>query len=176
MLKVNAFNIQKTLIFHIGVEGENNMKKLAIAGASAVIAALPVVGVFAASDQASFTDHLTVIVNGGCTLETSATQSAGTYADRTLSKTIAAGTVGELTGTMDGQTPVEGATITVTCNGTDATKSWAVTVTPPASGLLTSSSSSIAPGAQVSGATSGWFRQLVKLCCCSYIRVIVPQR
>lgn len=131
------------------------MKKIIIAGASAVLAAMPVVGAFAAADQASFTDHLTVSVDGGCTLETSGTQTSGTYADRTLSATIEAGTAEEITG-QEAQTPVEGATITVTCNGADATKSWTVTVTPPTDGKLVSGTDYILPGDTFDGATSAW--------------------
>ena len=50
------------------------MKKLAIAGASAVLAAMPVVGVFAATGV-STTDTLTVTVPAGCTVNGTA-QSA----------------------------------------------------------------------------------------------------
>ena len=131
------------------------MKKLAIAGASLALAAMPVVGVFAA-DQSSFVDHLQVTVAGGCTIETSATTGDGTYADRSFSATIPAGTVGYLN---DESGTHSGATLTVSCNGADATKAWTVTVTPPASGTLkgtTDNTKTIAPGEATSGATSGW--------------------
>lgn len=44
------------------------MKKLAILGASATLAALPVMGVFAAVDPVSQTDTITITVNDSCEL------------------------------------------------------------------------------------------------------------
>ena len=52
------------------------MKKIAIAGASAVLAALPVVGVFAA-DPAALTDRINITVSETCTFERSSGE--GTY-------------------------------------------------------------------------------------------------
>ena len=140
------------------------MKKSLIAGAGVsalAFAALPFAGVFAtAADPTptSFTDSLSVTVQGGCTIETSATQGNGTYQNRSFSNTIATGTVGYLNDS-DGQGTTTGATMTVSCNGADNTKAWTVTVTPPTSGTLkgtTDSTKTIAPGNQTSGADSGW--------------------
>ena len=134
------------------------MKKSLIAGAGVsalAFAALPFAGVLAASPT-SFTDHLSVVVEGGCTIETSATGTDGSYQDRNLGATIPAGTWAILN---DGaQTPTQGATMTVSCNGTDATKNWQVTITPPTSGNLTATGTSdfIAPGLAESGSSSVW--------------------
>ena len=49
------------------------MKKLAIAGASAVLAAMPVVGVFAASTGGPFTDTIDVTIDNACTFSRGAT-------------------------------------------------------------------------------------------------------
>ncbi len=134
-------------------------KSLIVTGvASLAFAAMPIVGAFAAANQSSFTDHLSVTVEGGCTIETSGTQTDGTYQDRSFSNTIPAGTVGYLNDS-DGQGTTTGDTLTVSCNGVDATKAWTVTVTPPTSGTLkgsTDNTKTIAPGAYTSGATSGW--------------------
>ena len=52
------------------------MKKLAILGASAVLAALPVVGVFAASDVTSVEDTINVTVDASCTLGIAGTHTS----------------------------------------------------------------------------------------------------
>lgn len=135
------------------------MKKSLVAtgAASLALAAMPVVGVFAATPL-SFTDNITVTVEGACSLETSATGTDGSYADRTLTKTIASGTYEEFgnndTGTAD-------ATITVSCNTT--TGSWTVTAdgsddggTPTATAQLVDGTNHIDAGTATSGATSAW--------------------
>lgn len=129
------------------------MKKLAIAGASAVLAALPVVGAFAATNT-SFTDTLTVGVAGGCTLEkTGGTAGDYTTNDRTFSANIAAGNVGYLNAT-DGQTPPSGSHITVSCNSSTAATAYTVSVA--VDGLTDTTAGTIAGGDATSGATSAW--------------------
>ena len=132
------------------------MKKLAIAGASAVLAALPVVGVFAATSS-SFTDTLTVTVPGGCTLEDNSAVTPGTYADRTFTAEIEAGTVGYLNDNGSGTST--GTTMKIACN--QSTGTWTVTAeasTGALAGSGTAAGQSIAPGAGdvTSGNTSGW--------------------
>ncbi len=154
MLKVNAFNIQKTLIFHIGVEGENNMKKLAIAGASVALAALPVVGVFAAT-SGQFTDTLRVTIESGCTLENSTQASAGDYSvsDREFSATIGAGTVGYLNADNTGAATTTEGTVSIACNTNAQADTYTVAV---AIDGLTYSGTTIAGGNYDNGDTSGW--------------------
>lgn len=124
------------------------MKKLAIAGASAVLAALPVVGVFAATGPQSFTDTLNVVINEACTLE-NGDNEAGTYVDRTFSATIPAGTAAELSQTSPTVTANTG--ITVTCN--TANSAWHIT----ASGVdITDGSHPFSRGTATSGTTSQW--------------------
>ena len=129
------------------------MKKLAIASASLALAAVPVAGVFADATGPSFTDHLTVGVQGGCTLEIDK-DNPGTYSDRTFSNTIATGTVGYLNATND-TTAGNGAQHTVQCNSETGT--WTVSVSVNnADGKLMSGSDFIAPGTTFSGDTSAW--------------------
>ncbi|MBR2795856.1 hypothetical protein IKE13_02305 [Candidatus Saccharibacteria bacterium] len=130
------------------------MKKLVIAGASVALAAMPVLGAFAATSS-SFTDTLTVGVAGGCTLENSNQSSAGDYSvsDRTFTTDIATGTVGYLNADATGVASTTAGTVTVSCNTQDSSKTWQVSlnVTDLADGA-----NSITGGAQTSGATSGW--------------------
>ena len=136
------------------------MKKslIATAGVAAFAVAAVPAAVFAADPTpTSFTDSLSVTIQGGCTIETAGTSGSGTYQNRSFSKTIATGTVDYLND--DGTGQLSGDQLTVTCNGADASKAWTVTVTPPTSGTLkgtTDSSKTIAPGADTEGATSGW--------------------
>lgn len=67
------------------------MKKLAIASASLALAAMPVVGVFAAT-EGSFTDNITVTVAGGCTIGEAEGADEGDPTDRYFSKSIVNGT------------------------------------------------------------------------------------
>lgn len=134
-------------------EEKNNMKKLAIASASLALAAVPVAGVFADATGPSFTDHLTVGVEGGCTLEVDPS-NPGTYADRSFSTTIDTGTIGYLNATSD-STAGSGATHTVQCNST--TGNWTVSVAVNNDdGKLMSGTDFIAPGTTFSGDTSAW--------------------
>ena len=142
------------------------MKKSLIAtgAASLALAAMPVVGVFAATPL-SFTDNITVTVEGACSLETSATQTAGSYEDRTLAATIATGTYDEF-GNSDGDSQAEpavpaDATITISCNTTSG--SWTVTADGSDDGDATTPTAQLVDGANhintgtaTSGATSAW--------------------
>ena len=127
------------------------MKKIAIVGASAVLAALPVVGVFAAT-EGSFTDNITVTVAGGCTLEVDG-GTAGTYADRTFSATITNGTSEVLTGVES--TSTDAAAMKVTCN-TSSASNWTITGTASNGGQLTSGNNHIDAGTYDSGDVSAW--------------------
>ena len=133
------------------------MKKLAIVGASAVLAAMPVVGAFAAT-EGSFKDSITVTVEGGCTLEVSG-GTAGDYssADRTFSATILAGTTEVLTGVES--TSTAATAMEVTCNVPTPGQAWAITATADNNGTLvgTQSSSNVIPsGTATSGTTSSF--------------------
>ena len=123
------------------------MKKLAIASASVALAAMPVVGVFAATGSTEFTDNLQVIVNSGCTLENGG-NTDGTYVDRSFSKNIAVGNYAVL----EGSAATDTAAITIKCNTTSGT----VTVTSSGDTTLTSGSDTIAAGAATSGSASNW--------------------
>ena len=129
------------------------MKKIAIVGASAVLAALPVVGVFAADPTStSFTDNLSVTVDNGCTLENDETAD-GAYVDRSFSKNISVGNYAVL----EGSQTTDSSDITIKCNTTSGT----VTVSYAAANSAklvgtTSSSNEIAAGAVTSGSNSGW--------------------
>ncbi len=129
------------------------MKKLAIAGASAVLAAMPVVGVFAASGN-SFTDSLEVNVIGGCTLEEDG-GTAGDYShnDREFSAVnVTPGSTVYLNAT-DATTGPSGGHVTISCNTSDSSKVWTVDVAVTG---LTSGANTIGGSAATSGATSGW--------------------
>ena len=133
------------------------MKKsiIAASAASLAVAALPVVGVFAATPN-SFTDTLTVTVQGGCTLENSTATAVGVYDnnDRDFSATISAGTVGYLNASSDGATPgTSEGSISVKCNDTSAGKTWTVSADVT---NLTDGTNTIAGGIATSGATSAW--------------------
>ena len=130
------------------------MKKLAIASASVALAAMPVVGTFAATST-QFQDTLTVGVEGGCTIEESATgTTAGTYKDRAFEATIPVGTEKELTVKAD--SPYSGG-FSVSCNTT--TGSWTVSVAATNDGDLKDGDNAISPlaaDATMGGATSSW--------------------
>ena len=110
------------------------MKKLAIAGASAVLAAMPVVGVFAAT-EGSFTDNITVTVAGGCTLEISGATPGDSYADRTFSASIVNGTTEELTGVEGQSSTTPASAMAVTCN-TATASAWHIVATAANGGAL----------------------------------------
>ena len=112
------------------------MKKLAIAGASVALAAMPIVGVFA--DNVTTTeDTLTLTVEQGCNIINEATSRTD--------KTAAFGTVTPGLTKEDGTSP-----ITITCNG-----GWKVT--PSISSALSNGTATIASGAAaLDGTVSEW--------------------
>lgn len=113
------------------------MKKLAIAGASAVLAAMPVVGVFAAT-EVSTTDTLTVTVPTGCTVNDTA---------RTT-KTAAFGPVAP----GDNGTAQSTSAMSISCNA-----AWSVT--PMSEGLKATDKTTITSPENAKGS---WFKvQLV---------------
>ena len=117
------------------------MKKLAIAGASLALAAMPVAGVFAAT-AGSFTDNLTVTIEGGCSIQEktgTGGSAAGTHSDRTFSANIVAGSAEIMTG-VEATTP-EGTNTPATpmeivCNTTDTSTTWTLTGTASNGGAL----------------------------------------
>ena len=106
------------------------MKKLAIASASLALAAMPVVGVFAAT-EGSFKDEITVTVAGGCTIEVNG-GTAGQYSNRTFSASIANGTAEVMNGEETGD---DAPAMKVTCNTTSATP-WRILATADNGGAL----------------------------------------
>lgn len=92
------------------------MKKLAIAGASLVLAAMPVLGVFAADDK-EVVDTITVTVNATCSFDNGQSSSA---ADTAYTATVANG--------AEAAFNASGAhKFNVTCNNNDG---YQVTATP----------------------------------------------
>lgn len=102
------------------------MKKLAIAGASVALAAMPVVGVFA--DTATYTniaDKIQLTVSETCVME----------ADSALTEQIATGSIKGTAVTLGGSpavagtefTAVNGTQMTITCN---AQSGWQLSATP----------------------------------------------
>lgn len=135
------------------------MKKslIAASAASLAVAAMPVVGVFAATSN-SFTDTLTVTVPAGCTLEdATAGVDPGTYADRAFSAEIPAGTFKELGNGFNSET---GKTMKIACNVDNG--AWTVTATASNGalagtvGAALTENASIAPGLATDGDTSAW--------------------
>ena len=111
------------------------MKKLAIAGASVALAAMPVVGVFAVTT----TDTLTLTVPAGCNI-TSRTNTVAAF------NSVAPGNT--QTASTD--------SITVTCNA-----AWQLTPSVSAGNELKKDASNvISSSASLSGATSAWALQL----------------
>lgn len=161
LLCVFIFNTKYKLI-PLNTEEKNNMKKLAIAGASLAFAALPVAGVFAEANSQSFTDNITVTVDSGCTMETSATSGTGSYADRTFTESVVAGQKIEFGNSNE--TGAEDATFTVSCNTTDSSKTWSVKATASTDGasentkaaLKHGTSDYIKGGTATSGNVSSW--------------------
>lgn len=138
------------------------MKKLAIAGASLALAAMPVVGVFAEANQGSFTDNISVKIDGGCTLENAADGATpGSYADRTFSATIVAGTNEVLSGVEGTDSTVAANPMKVSCN--TSTGSWEIKATAAHGGALlreggseTTPADLIPSGTAISGGTSSF--------------------
>ena len=131
------------------------MKKsiIAASAASLAVAALPVVGVFAATST-QFTDTLTVGVEGGCTMEDTS-GSTGTYKNREFEGTITAGTSDELTAQTGTDLYTGG--FTINCNTT--TGNFKVTVGATNDGDLKDGNNAISPlaaNATMGGNTSSW--------------------
>ncbi len=132
-------------------------KSIIAAGATAaVLAAMPIVGVFA-TESDSFTDTLTVSIQDGCTFEkTGGTTGDYSQNDRTFTATnVTPGNIIYLNAT-DATTGPTGSHVTVTCNtGGDANKYLVVGLDVEGfSG--TTAGNTIAGNDYVSGATSGW--------------------
>ena len=116
------------------------MKKLAIAGASAIVAALPVVGVFAAS-QTSVVDTVQLTVTKTCAMDADA-----------AAKTINLGSA--VAGSE--YTEKNGSVLTVTCNGTAG---WEISAT--ATSLAGGAGTTAIPfGAYPNTAVSKWSAKL----------------
>ena len=112
------------------------MKKLAIASASLALAAMPVVGVFAA-DDGSFTDSIQVTVAGGCTMGEEASGGGTTATDRTFTGSITNGTASTLTGSGAVVAPA----LEIVCNTGTAT-AFHINANPANNGSLVDSSTS----------------------------------
>ena len=119
------------------------MKKLAIAGASAVIAALPVVGVFAATGT-TVTDTVQVTIDSACTI-------TSTNASNTYSATITNGQLKSDFGSTN---------MSVSCNDAGG---WHITAVGTGADATNknymnagSAGTDIATGTATSGATSNW--------------------
>ena len=136
------------------------MKKIVIAGASLALAAMPVVGAFAATSQ-SIVDQVQITIQSACSMRTGGSAQSPTVAGASLSKSVAGGTlVGDTGSTWDG-TP---STFTVTCNDTGGWKITAMGVASSAADATAqtvmkasnASSTDIATGLATSGTTSNW--------------------
>lgn len=153
------------------------MKKLAIAGASAVIAALPVVGVFAATS--TVTDEIEITIAKECAITTTATQADqgigdGTKTTQKYSANAQPGELKYLAGAENtGATGTAGSTVNVVCNDTDTsgtTLNWTLSAQGgdfsgnegafvPSTVLAAqhlASTNDIPTGDAVSGADSAW--------------------
>ena len=136
------------------------MKKTLIAGASLALAAMPVVGVFAATTQ-TITDQVQITVSPVCSMRTGGDAGSPTTAGASLSKTVSGGTLVGDTGETWSGTP---STFTVTCNDTGG---WKITAQGVASAqseataqtvlkAANNTSTDIATGTATSGETSNW--------------------
>ncbi|MBQ3263781.1 hypothetical protein IJH06_01580 [Candidatus Saccharibacteria bacterium] len=134
------------------------MKKAIIAaGASAVLAAMPIVGVFAADGTLSQTDIVKVTIDSACSLATSGsevTPEASTY-----TATIANGGHNE---------NIAGSTFTITCNDTGGWQLNAIgagTATNDVTKMDASTnvdSDDIATGTTLDGSVSNWAFKIAK--------------
>ena len=119
------------------------MKKLAIAGASVALAAMPVVSTFAATGT-TVTDTVQVTIDPACTI--TSTQAANTY-----SETMTNGQLKSDFGSTTMSISCNDATgwhVTAVGSGADATDKTAMNAT--------GSGKDIATGTATSGATSNW--------------------
>ena len=119
------------------------MKKLAIIGASAALATLPVVGVFAAEDVKTATDNISVEVAETCTFE-----SASPTLTKDVTFNLSAGEKKE---------DEAGSTFKINCNDAGG---WELKAKGGSGTTLTGSGagtgSPIATGSTLSGGTSAW--------------------
>lgn len=140
------------------------MKKLAIAGASVALAAMPATGVFAAAIN-TMTDNLSITVPASCSITNGNTNVNGPVANvvNNYAKTVNNGQYTTIGANDHEQGESPDNTVEITCNaqtGTDA--GWRLTaIGAGASGHITElydgSANSIASGThQESGATSNW--------------------
>lgn len=124
MLKVNTFNAKYKLILQYAEERKNMKKSIIAAGAaSAVLAAMPVLGVFA--DTMTITDTIQVTVSSSCTMAT-ADGSSTTVAGATYT---GSGAPGDLVTVATG-TGVDPTSIDIQCNANNG-----YTLTPTFSAL-----------------------------------------
>lgn len=131
------------------------MKKsiIAASAASLAVAAMPVVGVFAAT-QSNFTDTLNLTVEGGCTFKSSV---LGDYS-RAFAATVAAGQEADFTmntgePTMSVVCNTETGNYTVQAIGGTSVEAGATGVTVLSNGTA---ADNIATGTTFSGDTSAW--------------------
>ncbi len=120
------------------------MKKITIAGTSAVLAALPTIGVFAATGT-TVTDTVQVTINESCLITaTSLTPSAYTATITNGSK----------------NSNIEGTSMSISCNDAAGWKLTAVGAGADSGGVTkmkpSGSGTAIATGTATSGATSNW--------------------
>ena len=118
------------------------MKKLAIVGASALLAALPVVGVFAA-DTTTVTDSVTITIDETCTLGTD-------LSGATVNKTMTNGSKEE---------SLEGSKFSISCNDAGGWKLEAVGASEGTSKTAmkgAKGTNSIPTGTSIDGSTSAW--------------------
>ena len=154
------------------------MKKLAILGASAALAAMPVVGVFAAATPAGdLTDTLNVVIEPGCTIvnSNSTTGGDGTNPHLTNSYTVTMRN-GELRTDIGGSADQTSATtadnvISVSCNSsanTNGETGWKFTAVGAGTESHTTelynanATDQIVTGTATSGATSNWAFKVAK--------------
>ena len=119
------------------------MKKLVTLGASAIVAALPVAGVFAATGT-TVTDTVQVTINSACTIESS--QAANTYS-ATMTNGQLKSNFGSTTMSISCN-DAAGWHVTAVGSGADATNKTAMNAT--------GAGTDIATGTATSGATSNW--------------------
>lgn len=126
------------------------MKKSLIAAgaASLAVAAMPIVGVFAADGTMTQTDTVVVTVDTACSLATSNTTNANYTA------TIANGAA------RAGENPIAGSTLTVTCNDNGG---WQISAVGAGTGTSvahmdasTEADDDIPTGTTLDGTVSGW--------------------
>lgn len=142
------------------------MKKslIAAAGASLAVAAMPVVGVFAATDySANFTDTVEVTVNQSCIFRnaTSKAEIKGETAGRTFTKdNVQPGTLVTFSSAAGADVTVPAVELYCTQSGNAATGTYTISAegagTSGSETQMTGAAGSISTGTTFSGATSAW--------------------